>query len=69
MSIVVRSLEAFAVSLPRDVPYLGPLGPGEKINAKVEVARLCLRDCVAGLRSQRLQTVAEFGPADGSQES
>ena len=24
----------FIVSLPRDVPYLGPLGPGEAINAK-----------------------------------
>jgi galactonate dehydratase len=30
----VRSVEAFAVSLPRDVPYLGPLGPGERVNAK-----------------------------------
>lgn len=28
----VASLEAFAVSLPREVPYLGPLGPGESIN-------------------------------------
>ena len=31
---VVRSIEAFAVSLPREVPYLGPLGPGESVNAK-----------------------------------
>ena len=30
----VASVEAFIVSLPRDVPYLGPLGPGEQINAK-----------------------------------
>lgn len=29
---VVHAIEAFAVSLPRDVPYLGPLGPGESIN-------------------------------------
>jgi L-alanine-DL-glutamate epimerase-like enolase superfamily enzyme len=31
---LVASLEAIVVSLPRDVPYLGPLGPGETINAK-----------------------------------
>ena len=28
------SVETFIVSLPRDVPYLGPLGPGEAVNAK-----------------------------------
>ncbi len=32
--VAVASVEAFVVSLPRDVPYLGPLGPGEAINAK-----------------------------------
>lgn len=31
---VIRSVETFIVSLPRDVPYLGPLGPGETVNAK-----------------------------------
>jgi galactonate dehydratase len=31
---VVRSVETFIISLPRDVPYLGPLGPGESVNAK-----------------------------------
>jgi galactonate dehydratase len=30
----VASVETFIVSLPREVPYLGPLGPGEAINAK-----------------------------------
>ncbi|MEO8487927.1 MAG: mandelate racemase/muconate lactonizing enzyme family protein, partial [Betaproteobacteria bacterium] len=30
----VKSIEAYAVSLPREVPYLGPLGPGEFVNAK-----------------------------------
>jgi galactonate dehydratase len=30
----IRSVETFIVSLPRDVPYLGPLGPGETVNAK-----------------------------------
>jgi len=39
VSIIVRSLEAFAVSLPRDVPYLGPLGPGESVNAKGYIVR------------------------------
>ena len=31
-SVAARSaaLEAFAVSMPRDVPYLGPLGPGDR---------------------------------------
>jgi galactonate dehydratase len=27
-------VEALVVSLPREVPYLGPLGPGERVNAK-----------------------------------
>ncbi len=30
----IRAIETFVVSLPRDVPYLGPLGPGEEVNAK-----------------------------------
>ena len=30
----VTSVETFVVSLPRDVPYLGPLGQGEAINVK-----------------------------------
>ena len=30
----IRAIETFIVSIPRDVPYLGPLGPGEAINAK-----------------------------------
>lgn len=36
---VVKSIEAFAVSLPREVPYLGPLGPGESVNAKGYIVR------------------------------
>lgn len=31
---VIATVETFIVSLPRDVPYLGPLGPGESVNAK-----------------------------------
>ena len=31
---IVASVETFVVSLPREVPYLGPLGPGEAVNAK-----------------------------------
>ena len=34
MAAPVRSIEALAVSLPRDVPYLGPLAAGESVNAK-----------------------------------
>ena len=30
----VAGVETFIVSLPRDVPYLGPLGPGEAVNAR-----------------------------------
>src|SRR5687767_13407824 len=39
MAAPITSLEAFAVSLPRDVPYLGPLGPGESVNAKGYIVR------------------------------
>ena len=28
----IDRVETFIVSIPRDVPYLGPLGPGESIN-------------------------------------
>ncbi len=30
----IRSVESFIVSIPRDTPYLGPLGPGESINER-----------------------------------
>src|SRR5689334_21329397 len=36
---VVRSLEASAVALPRDVPYLGPLRDGEVANSKGYIVR------------------------------
>ena len=39
MPAPIKSLEAFAVSLPRDVPYLGPLGAGESVNAKGYIVR------------------------------
>ncbi|MEG3153659.1 mandelate racemase/muconate lactonizing enzyme family protein [Sphingomonas sp. RB1R13] len=35
----VVAIETFIVTSPRDVPYLGPLGPGEAINAKGYVVR------------------------------
>ena len=35
----IKSVETFIVSLPRDVPYLGPLGPGEEVNAKGYIVR------------------------------
>ena len=33
-AIAIATVETFVVSLPRDVPYLGPLGPGESINER-----------------------------------
>jgi hypothetical protein len=30
----IRSVESFIISIPRDTPYLGPLGPGESVNAR-----------------------------------
>jgi len=35
----IRSVETFIVSLPRDVPYLGPLRPGESINERGYIIR------------------------------
>jgi L-alanine-DL-glutamate epimerase-like enolase superfamily enzyme len=35
----IRTVETFVVSLPRDVPYLGPLRAGESINAKGYLVR------------------------------
>ena len=34
MSHRVAGVESFVLTLPRDDPYLGPLGPGEAVNAK-----------------------------------
>lgn len=39
MSDPVESIEAFIVSIPRDVPYLGPLGPGESVNERGYIVR------------------------------
>ena len=35
----IASVETFIVTIPRDTPYLGPLGPGERINARGYVVR------------------------------
>jgi L-alanine-DL-glutamate epimerase-like enolase superfamily enzyme len=35
----IARVETFIVSLPRDVPYLGPLGPGERINERGYLVR------------------------------
>ena len=32
--ITIRSVEPIVVALPRDMPYLGPLGPGEAVNTR-----------------------------------
>lgn len=33
-TVTIRSVEPIVVALPRDTPYLGPLGPGEEVNAR-----------------------------------
>lgn len=35
----IASVETFIVTLPRDTPYLGPLGPGERVDARGYVVR------------------------------
>ena len=35
----IANVESFIVELPREVPYLGPLGPGEVVNAKGYIVR------------------------------
>ena len=35
----IQTVESFIVELPRDVPYLGPLGTGEYVNAKGYIVR------------------------------
>lgn len=39
MSPRIAQVETFIVSLPRDTPYLGPLGPGERINERGYLVR------------------------------
>ena len=39
MAAPVRTIDAFAISLPRDVPYLGPLAADESVNAKGYIVR------------------------------
>src|SRR2546422_9859834 len=39
MPATIARVEAVAVSIPRAVPYLGPLAEGESINAKGYVVR------------------------------
>ena len=33
MDDVIERLDVFTVTIPRDVPYLGALGPGEEASA------------------------------------
>ncbi|WP_420138392.1 mandelate racemase/muconate lactonizing enzyme family protein [Sphingomonas sp.] len=35
----VASVETFVATIPRDTPYLGPLGPGEKVNSRGYLVR------------------------------
>jgi L-alanine-DL-glutamate epimerase-like enolase superfamily enzyme len=35
----IQSVETFIISIPRDAPYLGPLGPGERVNERGYLVR------------------------------
>lgn len=37
--VTIATVESFVVTLPREVPYLGPLGPGESVNARGYLVR------------------------------
>lgn len=39
MNATVAKVETFIVTVPRDTPYLGPLGPGERVNSRGYVVR------------------------------
>jgi galactonate dehydratase len=39
MSRTVTKVETFIVTVPRDTPYLGPLGPDERLNARGYIVR------------------------------
>jgi len=39
MIVRIAAVETFIISLPRDTPYLGPLGPGERINERGYLVR------------------------------
>jgi len=39
MDDVIERLDVFTVTIPRDVPYLGALGPGEEVNAAGYIGR------------------------------
>src|ERR1700730_19049531 len=34
MAATIRSVETIVVALPREIPYLGPLGEGERVNER-----------------------------------
>lgn len=39
MTMRVTAVDTFIVTVPREIPYLGPLGPGEMVNARGYVVR------------------------------
>jgi galactonate dehydratase len=39
MTARIAEIESFIISIPREVPYLGPLGPGERINERGYLVR------------------------------
>lgn len=62
MSTRIARVEAFVVTLPRDTPYLGPLGPGEAVNARGYFVRRGNRTIYPTVdRSVLLKVTAEDG--------
>lgn len=59
----IQSVETFIISLPRDVPYLGPLGPGETINARGYFVRRSNRSIYP---STDMSVVVKVTAQDGS---
>ena len=58
----IRSIEPIVVALPRDTPYLGPLGPGETVNARGYFVRRGNRTIYPTIdRSVLLKVTAEDG--------
>lgn len=62
MHAKIRSVETFVVALPREVPYLGPLGEGETVNERGYFVRRGNRTIYSTLdRSVLLKITADDG--------
>ena len=59
----IDSVETFIISIPRETPYLGPLGPGESINARGYLVR---RGNRAIYPSTDMSVLIKVSAADGT---